>query len=133
MKSSLVQFMATLFRNLFKSPLNTIHTIVIRSKGYVFPQYQNLPPYHPINGTGSSYATKIERKRQIKDINVPNFEKREALNWTDWRMLRDCRRRHIFARYHPTRNIFLSIYRTQLLPSNIRVSFRIELLMRSNI
>ena len=118
--------MATIFKNLFKikSPIISLQSIVCQSfryKGHTFPQFVNLPPHYPINGTGSVYETQILRKRKIKDPNIPNFEKQEPLRWSDWRMLRDCRRRYIFARYHPTRECLYTIRKSKLLPSNIKV------------
>ncbi|CAG2122858.1 unnamed protein product, partial [Medioppia subpectinata] len=84
------------------------------------PQFVNLPPHYPINGLGATHETRVVRKRQIVDPNVPSFVKPESLQWSDWRMLRDCRRRYIFARYHPNRTFLYTIRRCKLLPSNIR-------------
>ncbi|XP_054156677.1 28S ribosomal protein S14, mitochondrial-like [Oppia nitens] len=96
-------------------------SIGIRS-GHTFPQWANLPPHYPINGTGSVYDTKISRKRQVTDPSVPSFERQTTLKWQDWRMLRDLRRRYIFSRFFPTRTILYTIRKSKLMPSNIRES-----------
>jgi len=115
--------MASLLKNLLNSPLNKLNVLnhIFRRNGHAFPQFVNLPPHLAINGTGSTYETKIKRKREIVDPNKPNFEKGEPLRWTDWRMLRDVRRRYIFARYHPMKNCLYCIRKNKLLPTAIRV------------
>jgi hypothetical protein len=114
--------MASLLKNLLKNPINKLKVLLTSTRsGHAFPQFVNLPPHLPINGTGATYQTNIKRKRQIVDINKPNFEKGEPLRWADWRMLRDCRRRYIFSRYHPMKNCLYCIRKSKLLPSDIRV------------
>ena len=126
-----LKLMANIFKNLFSlKPLIKVQSIVCQSNrfaktGKSFPQFINLPPHYPINGTGSTYQTKIVRKRQIIDPNIPDFKDLGRLRWSDWRMLRDVRRRYIFARYHPMREFLYAIRKSKILPTNIKVNKRL--------
>ena len=84
--------------------------------------FHRNPPWLPIAGKGDVYATKVERKRVIKNPNEPNFEHIEPLKWTTWRMLRDVRRRHIFSRYHFNRACLRHLRKSKLLPNSFRVN-----------
>lgn len=71
-------------------------------------------------GTGNPYATTLKRRREIKDPSIPNFEEIECLKWTNWRMLREVKRRHIVAKYAQYRMNMHSLANCKTLPSVIR-------------
>lgn len=73
-----------------------------------------------IAGTGDPYATTIKRRREIKDPSMPNFEHVECLKWTNWRMLKDVKKRHFVANYAQYRMNMKSLAHCQTLPSVIR-------------
>lgn len=73
-----------------------------------------------LSGTGNPYATVIRRRREIQDPSVPDFEKQECLKWTNWRMLREVKRRHIVSDYAQYRLNMHSLANCRTLPSVIR-------------
>lgn len=70
--------------------------------------------------TGNPFETKITRKREVKDLSMPNFEKTECLKWTKWNMLLDVKRRHRMAEYWQYRTNLHSIAKTLSLPALVR-------------
>lgn len=91
--------------------------------GHTFPQFANLPVSKLTGGKNNVYETRVDRKRVIRDPNLPDFEKIEKLDWATWGMLRDVRRRHLFVRYIEDRNCYKNLRRCKTLPNAIRVSF----------
>lgn len=81
-------------------------------------------PRLPISCTGSVYETKIKRKKEIQDPNLPlggYWEStRESLKWTDWKMMRDVNRRLATAEYFPMRQNVTLVMRNRLLPEELR-------------
>lgn len=71
-------------------------------------------------GTGDPYATKIKRKRQVEDISMPTWDKVECLKWTNWRMRRDVKRRHLNAQYWQYRMNLKNILMSKNLPNVVR-------------
>lgn len=71
-------------------------------------------------GTGNPYVTCITRRREVKDPSIPNFEYQEGLRWTNWRMHREVKRRHIVADYAQYRMNMHSLANCRTLPSVIR-------------
>lgn len=88
------------------------------------PAYTVRPPDLDIAFSGSTYDTKVKRRRKIKDPNVPVFGLNpvECLKWTDWRMVRDVRRRTIYCNHFPLKNNLTCLFRNDLLPHTVRVS-----------
>lgn len=106
----------------FKKPrTHPIFPFPEKSRFPNFALHGRYSPIAPFAGTGSVYETKIKRKRELKDPNEPNFVHIESLNWTNWRLLRDVRRRYVYCAYHPNRTFSRQIYRNTLLPNLIRV------------
>ncbi|RWS09696.1 tRNA-splicing endonuclease subunit Sen34-like protein [Dinothrombium tinctorium] len=82
----------------------------------------------PVSGKGSTYDSVLKRKRVVKDLNKPNFEvNKEGLKWTDWRMLRDVKRRYVCAEYYPVRLCLQTVYKNRFLPQIVRESAHKEL------
>ncbi|XP_074601201.1 mitochondrial ribosomal protein S14 [Brevipalpus obovatus] len=88
------------------------------------PAYTVRPPdpVLDIAFTGSTYDTKVKRRRKIKNLNEPVFGLNpvESLKWTDWRMVRDVRRRYIYCNHFPLKNNLTCLFRNDLLPHTIR-------------
>lgn len=68
----------------------------------------------------SPYVTTIHRKREVKDVSLPNFEKVECLKWSDWMMLRDVKRRLKNAEYWQYRLNLKNLSASLTLPSIVR-------------
>jgi small subunit ribosomal protein S14 len=76
-----------------------------------------------VAGKGHSYKTQIVRKRQVRDHNLPvslDPGQSESLKWTDWKMFKDLKNRHVVSLNFPTRISLLSLYRSPLLPQALR-------------
>lgn len=77
-------------------------------------------PKLPIASTGSIYDTRQRRVVPLQDPNAPEdwwgHRVTVGLKWTDWRMLKDVRRRHIFTHYHPLRENLRLVQKGYLLP-----------------
>lgn len=73
-----------------------------------------------LTGTGNPFATVVRRRREIQNPSVPDFEKQECLKWTNWRMLREVKRRHIVSEYSQYRLNMHSLANCRTLPSVIR-------------
>lgn len=85
-----------------------------------FAYYKAKPS--PLAGVGDVYQTQVVRKKKLADPNKPKFDKIESLKWTNWRMLRDVRRRFVFVDYWATRDALDNIRKCKILPSSVRVS-----------
>ncbi|XP_015784985.1 28S ribosomal protein S14, mitochondrial [Tetranychus urticae] len=72
--------------------------------------------------SGASYQTTIQRKRQVTDLNVPVFGETpvECLKWTNWKMLRDVRRRYVYSYHFPLSNNLTCLMRNNILPTTIK-------------
>lgn len=85
---------------------------------------ESVNPRLPISCTGSVYETRIERKKEIRDPNLPlggYWEStKESLKWTDWKMMRDVNRRLAAAEYFPMRQNVTMVMRSRLLPEELR-------------
>lgn len=75
---------------------------------------------HQFASKGNPFETKINLRRQVTDPSYPNFEKQECLKWTNWRMLRDVKRRYIVSEYWQERNNLMSLAHCETLPSVVR-------------
>lgn len=73
-----------------------------------------------VAGKGNPYETHIRRRRQVANISMPNFDKVECLKWSNWRMLRDVKRRHINSEYWQYRMNLQNISSSKVLPSVVR-------------
>lgn len=56
----------------------------------------------------------------MDDPSIPDFEKVECLKWTNWKMRRDVKRRHINANYWQFRNNMHSLANNRTLPTIVR-------------
>lgn len=65
------------------------------------------------------YETTIRRRRQVEDPSIPS-DGVECLKWTNWRMLRDVKRRHMNSKYWQYRNNLMSVAYCKTLPSIVR-------------
>ena len=85
----------------------------------------SLPKLTPA-GSGSVYETKIKRKNEVVNPNIPVIKDNyweatvECLKWTDWKMRRDVNRRLAAAEYFPTRHNLVNVIRNRMLPEEIR-------------
>lgn len=86
------------------------------------PAYTVRPPDLDIAFSGSTYDTKVKRRRKIKNPNEPvmGLNPVECLKWTDWRMARDIRRRTIYCNHFPLKNNITCLFRNDLLPHTVR-------------
>lgn len=93
------------------------------SRIWVDTPFRIYPSQLNIAFSGSTYDTKLKRKRKVEDINRPLLERGavECLKWADWKMLRDIRRRYIYCHHHPLKVNLNCVKRNQLLPELIRV------------
>lgn len=94
---------------ILSSPIQKITHLPKRSTGSTHISY-----------TGNPYETKITRRRKIDDPSMPNFEHVECLKWTNWKMLRDVKRRHQNGRYWQYRTDMKNIAYCQSLPNVVR-------------
>lgn len=87
-------------------------------------------PKLPIAFTGSTYDTEIKRKNPINDPNKPYIweSNKKALEWTDWRMLKDVRRRHVVSGWFPLRSNLLLVRKNKLMPKEVREDAHREVL-----
>lgn len=86
-----------------------------------------------VAGQGNSYKTSIVRKRQVRDPNLPlslDPAQVEGLKWTDWKMFRDVKARHVVSLNYPTRISLLTLFRTPILPQSIRDQALADLMNR---
>lgn len=83
-------------------------------------QHQQQKPHEGFAYRGNPYETKLNLKREIADISYPNFEEVECLKWSDWRMLRDVKRRYIHADYWQKRVNLKNLAKNRALPSLVR-------------
>lgn len=74
----------------------------------------------PRPSSSNPFETTIRRRRVVVDPSYPDFEKQECLKWTDWKMLRDVKRRHMHAEHAQNRLNLKNIARCRVLPSVIR-------------
>lgn len=70
--------------------------------------------------SGDPFETTIKRRRNVVDPSYPDFDKQECLKWTNWKMLRDVKRRYVHAGYGQYRLNLKNISRCRVLPSVIR-------------
>ena len=119
-------FTQAIFRNSvrFKIPQDILKPKGVPGKSqkelHELLQGNHKVPKLPIGSTGSIYNTNQRRIVPLKDPNAPEdwFGHRvtTGLKWTDWRMLKDVRRRHIFTHYHPLRENLRLLQKSYLLP-----------------
>lgn len=119
-------------KNLLTSLLG-LNKMFTRNRRVLYPKlsppaaYTVRPSELDIGMTCSTYDTSLKRRRQIKDPNQPVFGLNpvECLKWTDWKMLRDVRRRYLYAYHFPLRNNLTCMFRNDILPTTIRVCSKI--------
>ncbi|RWS29778.1 28S ribosomal protein S14-like protein [Leptotrombidium deliense] len=74
-----------------------------------------------VAGTSSPYETKLKRKRVVNDPNFPGFEiNKKGLEWTNWLMLRDLRRRYQASEWNAQRVCLQAICRNRFVPNTLR-------------
>lgn len=96
--------------------INTRCTLVLNASRFL----TQCRARHKFAYEGNPFETKINMKRQVKDPSYPNFNEQECLKWSNWRMLRDVKRRYISADYWQERNNMKSIAKCRTLPSVVR-------------
>lgn len=124
-----------LFKNFFLT--KTLTNMLPFQRGMKFSRiwvdnpFRVYPDQLNIAFTGSTYDTKLKRKRKVEDINRPLLERGavECLKWSDWKMLRDLRRRYIYCHHYPLKVNLNCIKRNQVLPEVIRVCLLYPLTM----
>lgn len=83
-------------------------------------RFLHQKPHEGFVYTGNPFETKIKLKREIPDPSLPNFKEVECLKWTNWRMLRDVKKRYINAEYWQYRLNMKNIGRNMVLPSLVK-------------
>ena len=124
--------------NTAKSVLTTSHRLVGKAPWTTWERRGPIPfpprphpkvehdahkaPRLPVHFTGSTYDTELKLKRPIKDLSMPIIweANQECLKWTDWKMLKDVRRRHIVSEYWPLKQNLVCIKNNKLLPAPLR-------------
>lgn len=71
-------------------------------------------------GTGNPYETIIRRRREVKNLSMPDFEKVECLKWANHRMTRDVKRRIMNSQYWQYRLNMHNLAYSTTLPSVVR-------------
>lgn len=88
-------------------------------------------PLLSVGGTGSVFDTEIKRKTKIRDPNQPKeLFKVEVLQWTDYRMLRDARRRILHTELNPTFRVLTCVRKCWHLPEELRNQAYIDLAVK---
>ncbi|XP_053213782.1 28S ribosomal protein S14, mitochondrial-like [Panonychus citri] len=118
------------FRKLLDVSKSLVNLLVQPSRGAKtqfaahFPPvpYKLRPDKLDVGMTGSTYSTTIKRKRFVLDPNIPQFgvQPVECLKWSNWRMLRDVRRRYVYCYHYALNTNYVTLMRNNFLPSTIK-------------